>query len=156
MRYKFLALGLLVPLVIAGCTDTPSSSSSQFSSIEQRAHDLVNQFRASKGLPGLTFNETIASQARKHSQEMSGGNLNHDGFQGRVDAINATIPLSSAGENVALNNGFSDPAQEAVTGWINSPPHRTNMEGDFNLTGIGVDRKSDGTFYFTQIFIKKR
>lgn len=156
MRRELIVLGVLVSLVVAGCTDSPSSSGNPFSSIEQRAHDLVNQYRASKGLPALAFSETIASKARVHSQEMSGGNLNHDGFQDRVDAINTTIPLSSAGENVALNSGFADPAQEAVTGWINSPPHRTNMEGDFDMTGIGVDRKSDGTFYFTQVFIKKR
>ncbi len=154
-RILFLA-GVLVSFFIAGCTDSPTSSSNQFSSIEQRAHELVNQYRASRGLAPLTFSETIASQARGHSREMSGGNLNHDGFQNRVDAINVSIPLSSAGENVALNSGFADPAQEAVTGWINSPPHRTNMEGDFDLTGIGVDKKSDGTFYFTQVFIKRR
>jgi len=124
--------------------------------MEHRAHDLVNQHRRSMGLAELAYSETVASQARAHSRDMDGGNLNHDGFQARVDAIGKSISLLGAGENVALNQGFPDPAQEAVTGWINSPPHRANMEGDFDLTGIGIDKKSDGTFYFTQVFVKTR
>ena len=30
------------------------------------------------------------------------------------------------------------------------------MEGDFNLTGIGVAQNSDGTYFFSQIFLKQR
>ena len=33
-----------------------------------------------------------------------------------------------------------------------SPGHRKNMEGQFNLTGIGCARGKDGVFYFTQLF----
>ena len=30
------------------------------------------------------------------------------------------------------------------------------MEGDFNLTGIGVTQSADGTYFFSQIFLKQR
>ncbi len=154
--YRTIILSALAAILVAACSDSPSSGGGSFTAMEHRTHELVNQYRASKGLPTLNYNETVASQARDHSREMSGGNLNHSGFQERVDAIGKSITLSAAAENVALNQGFSDPEQTAVTGWINSPDHRVNMEGDFDLTGIGIDRKSDGAFYFTQIFVKSR
>ena len=158
-KFLYTAILLLTPAIIAaaGCAEsTTGTATATFGTMEQQTHKLVNDYRQSRGLPPLVFNETIAQQARQHSIDMGGRTLNHDGFDARVTAITTTIKVSSAAENVALNNGFSDPAQEAVTGWINSTPHRINMEGDFDLTGIGIDKESDGTFYFTQIFIKKQ
>ena len=33
-----------------------------------------------------------------------------------------------------------------------SPGHRKNIEGHFDMTGIGVTKSSDGTIFFTQMF----
>ena len=60
--------------------------------------------------------------------------------------------MGLVGENVATNQGFPDPAETAVQGWLDSPPHRENIEGDFNLAGVGIAENADGLFYFTQIF----
>ena len=76
----------------------------------------------------------------------------HEGFQGRIDRIRKHMgPLHVAAENVA--SGPMD-AREVVDGWLHSPGHRRNIEGDFKLTGIGLARKSNGMIYFTQIFIR--
>jgi uncharacterized protein YkwD len=40
--------------------------------------------------------------------------------------------------------------------WLNSPGHRKNIEGPYNLTGIAMAKAKDGTMYFTQIFINKQ
>jgi uncharacterized protein YkwD len=80
--------------------------------------------------------------------------LGHSGFQQRVQMIG--IPFRGAAENVAYNMGYSDPAKQAVDGWIKSTGHRTNIEGNFNLTGVGVVRNARGEYYFTQIFIRQR
>ena len=63
--------------------------------------------------------------------------------------------FDSAGENVAFTS-FADPATSAVTGWLNSPPHKANIEGGFDMTGIGIVQNSSGVYYFTQIFIQRR
>ena len=55
-------------------------------------------------------------------------------------------------ENVAMNNS-PIPAQVAVRGWINSEGHKKNMEGDYDLTGVGIARSRNGSWYFTQIFV---
>jgi len=39
-----------------------------------------------------------------------------------------------------------------VDGWLNSPGHKKNIEGNFTLTGIGYARDHKGNIYFTQIF----
>ena len=45
-------------------------------------------------------------------------------------------------------------AQGAVTAWLNSPGHKSNIESNSNLTGVGVAFDEDSTMYFTQIFIR--
>jgi uncharacterized protein YkwD len=75
----------------------------------------------------------------------------HGGFNERIEA--AGVPFTSAAENVGQNQGFDDPADQAVKGWLESHGHRTNIEGRYNLTGIGAARSRNGTLFFTQIFI---
>ena len=77
----------------------------------------------------------------------------HNGFQQRVQIIGRSLPYQKAAENVAFNKGHADRANRAVRGWINSRGHRQNMEGQFDLTGIGVAKNAAGEYYFTQIFI---
>ena len=153
-----IILPLACILAIAGCNDSPTDAgNAKYGDIEQAVHEKINDFRISKGLPALTFNATIAAQARAHSADMAAGRLalGHDGFSDRIAAIARTIAVSSSAENVAFNVGFADPASEAVAGWLASPGHLANIEGDFELTGIGVDKSSTGEYYFTQIFVKR-
>lgn len=139
-------------------TSTPTSVASNLSvsQLEQEVHRQVNQYRRSKNLPPLTLDNRITIQSRKHSEAMAKGLVpfSHDGFEQRVRAI--AIPYRSVAENVAYNQGHRDPATIAVQGWIQSSGHRQNMEGDFNLTGIGIVQNSKGEYYFTQIFLKSR
>jgi uncharacterized protein YkwD len=126
--------------------------------LEQATYDQVNAYRSSQGLPPLRLDERISQQARIHSQQMAEGKVpfSHDGFEQRVEVISTVIPYRSAAENVAYNQGYSDPVTVAVEGWINSPGHQKNMVGDFNLTGIGMAQNASGEYYFTQIFILER
>jgi uncharacterized protein YkwD len=142
--------------------NAPSSTVSQnrnsddFATLEQSVYQQVNQYRQSRNLPPLKLDPRISEQARLHSQEMASGRVpfSHEGFDGRVKAIAKSIRYRRAGENVAYNQGFSNPGQQAVEGWIKSPGHRENMEGNFDLTGMGVAKNARGEYYFTQIFIK--
>jgi uncharacterized protein YkwD len=115
---------------------------------------LVNQHRHSIGLPALQANSFISSVALEHSRDMLTGKtpFGHEGFRGRIDRISKKIgPMHVAAENVA-----SGPmsAREVVDGWLHSPGHRRNIEGDFRLTGIGLAFGRDGNIFFTQIFTR--
>ncbi len=131
-------------------------ASSSIADLEKAVNQQINQYRASKKLPPLTVDSRITQQARIHSENMASGKVkfSHDGFEGRAKAI--AIPYQSVAENVAYNMGFSDPVRNAVDGWIKSDGHRKNMEGQFNLTGIGIAKNAKGEYYFTQLFVRSR
>ncbi len=77
----------------------------------------------------------------------------HQGFSDRAEGLRASMSVSYAGENVAYNKNL-EPVESAVTGWLNSPGHRKNIEvPEFAKTGIGVIKGSDGSYYLTQIFV---
>jgi uncharacterized protein YkwD len=125
-------------------------------SLEQSIYNQVNQYRRVQNLPPLAFDQTISEQARAHSAAMANsGRISHNGFDDRAALIGQTITYSSVAENVASNQGYENPDNTAVKGWIKSPGHQQNMVGDFDLTGIGVVEKG-GSYYFTQIFVRKR
>jgi uncharacterized protein YkwD len=151
---KYSALFFLLIFSIIGCEDDPATSNinngSTADSFETEVHRLVNLHRTGMGLPALEWNNIIANECRQHSQEMANAHtINHDGFNERINKIGETISWSWAGENVAYNYS----AQGAVTAWLNSPGHKSNIESNSNLTGVGV-AYDGGTIYFTQIFIR--
>lgn len=126
--------------------------------LEQAVLTQINQYRSSRKLPPLALDARISEQARGHSQAMANGRVpfSHNGFQQRVTSIGRTIPYSRAAENVAYNQGYSDTVGQAVQGWLKSTGHRQNIEGSFDLTGIGIAQNAKGEYYFTQIFIRRR
>lgn len=135
-----------------------AQAQTSFPALEQAIYTQINQYRKSKGLSPLTIDARINQQALAHSQAMASGKVpfSHAGFEQRVKTIGKTIPYQSAAENVAYNMGYQDPATQAVQGWLKSPGHRKNIEGQFNLTGIGIAKNAKGEYYFTQIFIRRR
>jgi uncharacterized protein YkwD len=150
-------LGRLRSQVVDEPPPETSQPTSPYADLEQAVHEQVNQYRVEQGLPPLVLNADISQQSRLHSEAMASGRVpfSHQGFDQRVQAIARTVPYRRAGENVAYNQGYSDPVTQAVEGWINSPGHRENMEGNFDLTGIGITKTEDGRYYFTQIFIRR-
>jgi uncharacterized protein YkwD len=126
--------------------------------LEENTNYQVNRYRISQNLPPLRLDARISHEARLFSQKMANKQVpfSHDGFEGRVKAVQRKIPLEKMGENLAFMKGYPDPVAVAVKGWINSPGHQKNMVGDYNLTGIGIAKNNAGEYYFTQLFVKKR
>lgn len=115
----------------------------------------VNKYRASKGLAPLVANKLMDSLAAMHSEQMANGTtpFGHDGFEDRVATYSKLQgKVSRAAENVAYGNLD---AEGVVNGWIHSPGHRKNMEGNYALSGIGTAAGKNGIIYFTQLFIQQ-
>lgn len=120
-------------------------------SLETEILQYVNEDRKEHGLVALQMNDLESNLAFKHSKDMAGGKVRfgHDGFSARAKTIRKTLGSTAIGENVA-----SGPmtARQVVDGWLNSPGHKRNIEGNFTLTGIGYALDKKGDIYFTQIF----
>lgn len=124
-------------------------------SMEKDILFYINEYRKSLGLDALQILKEATMEAVNHSAEMANKTsaFGHDGFDARIDNIQSKIGfLHGAGENVAYGKLS---AKEVVDLWINSPPHKKNIIGNYGYTGIGVVKNSDGLPFYTQIFIRK-
>jgi len=139
-------------------TVSSESDSGDLKTLERSVYQKINQYRQSRNLPPLAWDAKITQISRVHSEAMASGQVpvSHQGFDKRVKEIGQSLPYRGAAENVAYNQGYPDPGQQAVQGWLDSPGHLKNIEGDFDLTGIGITKNAQNEYYFTQIFIKRR
>ena len=131
-------------------------------SFEQQVFELINKKRAEIGLPALVWNDDVARIARIHSENMANYKFfSHAGLDGkmvnnRADDLGVS-KWRAIGENIAYNRGFANPIEFAVEGWMKSPAHRDNILSErWKESGIGIAIASDGTYYFTEVFLLRR
>lgn len=153
----FLSENNWIPLPPSEPPPVTKSSQPSLPDLELAVHQQVNDYRASKNLPPLKLDPRISEQCRIHSQAMANGEVpfSHQGAEIRFQNIRKQILWREIGENVAFNFGYPNPGKEAVRGWIESPGHRRNMEGNFDLAGMGIVKNAKGEYDLTQIFVKK-
>ena len=163
MILRIVLLALIGSLLLPACAPKPSPTVSRTSStapvslasMETSILQEVNKHRASKGLAPLKESTIIDTEAALHSQQMASKQVpfGHDGYEKRIARIDQRLGgAGSSAENVAYGNLS---AREVVQSWLKSPGHKKNIEGRYNLTGIGVSRSKQGVIYYTQIFTQK-
>jgi uncharacterized protein YkwD len=136
-----------------------SGSSMTIAALERSIHNQIDRYRQSLNLPSLKIDPTVSAQARAHSEEMAqSGILSHT--MDSVDSPRESLrqrqrKYPTAAENIASIQDYSQPDLLAVQDWLASPAHKQNILGNYNLTGIGVAKNSQGEYFFTQIFINK-
>jgi uncharacterized protein YkwD len=128
---------------------------------ERRAFDLINAERQKRGLAPLVLDAGLTRLARYQSETMArDGVLSHTDRDG-LDLTGRARLLGlhgwrALGENIAYNQGFSDPTAFAVERWMISPGHRENiLNGGFTHAGLGIARAADGRIFFTQVFMER-
>lgn len=115
----------------------------------------VNVYRAKHHLAPLVLNEAVSQEAVKHSRAMANKSIpfGHAHFNDRIHRVYQQLKNCNGGaENVAY---YRTDAKRLVDAWIASPGHRRNIEGHYNVTGIGIAHGKAGWAYYTQIFVKK-
>lgn len=129
--------------------------------IETEVFELINLKRAEYGLKPLVWNEKTAVVARMHSANMAAYKFfSHRGLDGKtVDARADSLGLKKwrlIGENIASLRGYREPLKQVIDCWMNSPGHRENLLREkWRESGVGIAVAPDGTYYFTQVFLKK-
>ncbi len=124
---------------------------------ELQAFDLANAVRVREGLPPLTWSDSAASAALKHSNDMAASSYydhtNQKG-EGPFDRMKkAGINYATAGENLAAGEQNAIYAHE---GWMHSLGHREILLGDFKRMGVGVAFGGPYRVYYTQNYFTAR
>jgi uncharacterized protein YkwD len=108
-----------------------------------------NRVRAEEKLPPLKANAQLTQAARLHARDIAERNqLSHEGSDGSDPAMRvkrAGYVFKEVAENVAAGQ---DTVADAMRSWIESPPHRKNILGDFTEMGGAVAKASDGQSYW--------
>ncbi len=99
--------------------------------MEAALHQSVNRFRSEQHLIALTRDPALDAVARAHSEDMAARRFfSHQSPEGHnwVDRLQrfGIEGFSMAGENVGMTSR-SNPNQEILHGWLNSPAHRENL-----------------------------
>lgn len=172
---RFIILGVLLSQtdLLSSCRSRPSQTYvrqtpivtrtpanqvkvEDLSIIENDIHEEVNRYRRNKGLTPLQPHPLLKAEADRHSQNMAAHKVafGHAGYDDRKYRILTKLQTATA---IAENAAFGKlSASVVVSKWLQSPGHKKNIEGRYNLTGIGVKRGKDGYLYFTQIFIYQK
>ena len=133
-RILWLRILLLPSVLFTFGIKSPIVRADDVAALEQKVHELVNDHRTAIGLEPLNYSEEIATIARRHSRDMARGyvGMGHEGAEVRGHSLTKVITFTQFAENVGANNreASSAPAT-AVSGWLNSPGHRANLEGKF-------------------------
>lgn len=163
-KYKYSVFLIFLIAFFTGCAQqsviTSNGVSTGYANIDTANinNDIlfyINQYRTSIGKPTLQMINAASEAATVHSLDMAKGIVpfGHEGFKTRIANIQTSFgSVHAAAENVAY--GMLT-AKSVVNGWLNSPPHKKNIEGDYTLTGIGIAKDKEGSIYFTQIFLLK-
>ncbi|HRD69615.1 MAG TPA: CAP domain-containing protein [Legionella sp.] len=147
---------ILIIMIFTGLNHISSyaKTAENDSSIQKDILISINKYRTTHGLSPLILNESISIEARKHSQDMANHKMpfGHNQFLTRIKRLHGQIKNSgAAAENVAYN--YKD-GHDVVKNWLLSPGHKRNIDGNYDLTGIGIARDGKGKLYFTQIFLR--
>jgi uncharacterized protein YkwD len=113
----------------------------------------INAYRAKYRLEPLKINNFISNVALNHSRNMAEDHIpfGHAGFRERtIELFKQFKHARAIAENVAYTD-FN--ARSVIKLWLNSPGHRKNIKGNYNLTGIGIASDKNGRVYVTQIFL---
>ena len=126
--------------------------------LERDVDRRINRYRESTNRSPFEWNDSITKIARRHSEAMAKGkaSFGHDGLKKRSQKIQKEFVIAGMAENVSKHQRSSGFAEAAVTRWLKSPAHLKNIDGDYDLSGIGAAQSADGTVYFTQLFVKLR
>lgn len=111
--------------------------------VARRLLGLVNGYRALQHLPQLRAERHLSNASQSYARAMYRGRFfahtspAGEGFVTRIERSGYAGHL--AGENLAWEEGYTDPAAFALKAWIASPPHRAVlMNAVYTQGAIGV------------------
>ena len=146
-----------ISLLLLSCASNKNVTSTSTDSLEISIYRAVNNYRITRRLDPLTYDQGLSKIARQHSIAMATGRLpfSHTGATERAADARARIPgAGRISENLAWSTPREKVAEFFVKRWDASDEgHKEAMIGPFSITGVGVATAKDGRVFVTQIFV---
>jgi uncharacterized protein YkwD len=151
MLARVLRLLTILGVIAAFAVPVASASHSHSGLAARSVVAQINTIRAQHGLRPLRLVHPLTAAAGQHSAEMgTRGYFSHDSADGtafwkRIEGFYGSRGYSywSVGENLLWSSGPLSP-DEAVTMWMNSPPHRKNLlDKHWRQIGLAVKEFAD-------------
>ena len=130
--------------------------------LEAEVFVFANRVRAEHGESRLTMRGDLIEIARRHALDMAKrGYFSHSSPEGAGPGERARAGAARFGafaENLARVRRSAEPAELAITGWLESPGHRRNLLDEkgvgYRFTGVGVAIAPDGSVLLAQVFLR--
>ena len=144
MRLSRRSIGVLIAagMLLVGLAPGASAAA------EDSLLDRLNGARRNAGLPELVSHWDLADDAEAHSAAMRAA----DDLYHNPNLAGVTTGWLRLGENV----GVGPTVRSIHNAFMQSPPHRGNILGDFTHVGIGAVRASEDKLWVTVVFMKAR
>lgn len=155
---RTLALLTLLTLLGAAAADEKKPADKPKLSDEEKAVvEATNAERKKAGLEPLTPNAKLLEAARSHAENMARQDKLEHELDGKTPAGRVTeagYTYARTGENI----GYRYPTgPAAVTGWMDSPPHKENiLNKEYTEIGVAVRKNAKGERYWVQVFGRPR
>jgi uncharacterized protein YkwD len=130
------------------------------SGLESEVAQLINGERVRNGLKPVALSPRVAVMARAHSYDMA---IRHyqsrnspEGMAPADRARGVAIQSKKVDENVYVDHGdIKGLPARAFAGWLKNDPQSRAilLSPDFEQTGVGIARSSDGYSYVTEDFV---
>jgi hypothetical protein len=148
MRYRKAISGFVAALVTAATLAvlSPAAGAVNDPGAEADFVARTNALRASRGLPGLSVDGTLAAKARNWAEHMAAvGAISHSNL-----ADGAPGNWQRLGENVGRG-----PSVDSIhSALVASPEHYANLtDPGFQSIGVGVVN-TNGTYYVSEVFME--
>jgi uncharacterized protein YkwD len=112
-------------------------------------YEAHNRERANAGLPPLKPNSELQAAAERHARDMAEHEkMSHEGSNGSSPQnriAKAGYRARATGENVAYGQRT---AEQVMTVWMDSRPHKKNILGNFSEVGAAAIASEDGDLYW--------
>jgi len=143
----FVVASVVVTIIIWSLSRFFAPRVSDTADVDTSVFELINEERASWGLPALLNDDALASIALEWSEHLAEiGDLTHGDFDERIASIGYS--WYHCGEIIAMYNGLTTSlGRQFVDMWLDSPGHnQIMMTPKSGYMGVGISKSAQGFF----------
>jgi uncharacterized protein YkwD len=151
-----IMITLAAVVMVGFCAIFTSQAPTSASATEQKLFTGVNRARKAQGLPGLKWDEALATAAQRHAGLMAQHGSAEHGYAGEPSLASRVTQAGGHFVWLAENVIQGTSAEGVQEGFLKSANHRANMlDADTDSIGVGVVERG-GQLFAVEDFSKAK